>query len=371
MDDIHQIAALLDQVHALAAAINDKVEQLNSARAQAAADRDLATKGLGTLGDALTEAQRKIDALTLSRDLERARGDTLHDTISGHILALGNMRLSAIAAGLVEVEVCGGCGGAAPCPHHSFRREKRFVNKRAEEHCSERDRLNLENFHLREKLTSLEAGRDTAVVMLSEKIADFDKHLHTCPPNVCREGHPEIRYAHTEDSLECPLCHALDDFKALSALYDRFFNKRSKEVLSGEAGELTFRRLQEEQKPWIEHNFPGRPGYIPLLGAVEELGELAHAHIKREQGIRGPIDELIAAAKDAVADTVIFLSDYCTSRGFDLQALMEETWAKVKLRDWKADPVTGGSGELSRRQEDELSAQREKERYTGGTHADH
>lgn len=41
------------------------------------------------------------------------------------------------------------------------------------------------------------------------------------------------------------------------------------------------RKLQEEQKPWVKHNFGDRPSWMPLLGAVEELGELAHAHLKK------------------------------------------------------------------------------------------
>ena len=43
---------------------------------------------------------------------------------------------------------------------------------------------------------------------------------------------------------------------------------------------LTFRRLQDEQRPWVEHNFAGREPWKPLVGAMEELGELAHAHLK-------------------------------------------------------------------------------------------
>lgn len=113
--------------------------------------------------------------------------------------------------------------------------------------------------------------------------------------------------------------------------------------LATERARLTFRRLQDEQKPWVAHNFAGRHDYFPLLGAVEELGELAHAHLKQAQGIRGTPAELEALAQDAIADIVIFLSDYCTARGFDFQALMEETWAKVKQRDWKADPLNGCS----------------------------
>lgn len=101
-------------------------------------------------------------------------------------------------------------------------------------------------------------------------------------------------------------------------------------------GDLTFRALQDQQRPWVKHNFGDRPAYYPLLGAVEELGELAHAHLKQEQGIRTTEDHE-ANAKDAVADTIIFLADYCSSRGWDLQEIVEVTWADVRKRDWKAD----------------------------------
>ncbi len=69
--------------------------------------------------------------------------------------------------------------------------------------------------------------------------------------------------------------------------------------------EITLRKLQEEQKPWVIHNFGDRPSWMPLLGLMEELGELAHAHLKEAQGIRLE-ENHIENAKDAVADIVIF-----------------------------------------------------------------
>ena len=103
--------------------------------------------------------------------------------------------------------------------------------------------------------------------------------------------------------------------------------------------EMTFRSLQEEQRAWARHNFPDQAAYMSLLGAVEELGELAHAHLKQEQGIRGTAAEHEEKAKDAVADVVIFLSDYCSKRGFEFQAIIEKTWAEVKKRDWRKNPL--------------------------------
>lgn len=103
--------------------------------------------------------------------------------------------------------------------------------------------------------------------------------------------------------------------------------------------DLTLRQLQEEQRPWQKHNFPTRKPYFPLLGVVEEIGELAHAHLKAEQGIRGTKEELDAKAKDAVGDAIVFLTDYCSACGYDIQEIIEEVWAEVKQRDWKANPT--------------------------------
>jgi len=104
---------------------------------------------------------------------------------------------------------------------------------------------------------------------------------------------------------------------------------------------MTFADLQAAQAPWVAHNFPGRESFYPLLGAVEELGELAHAHLKALQGIRGTPEEHAAAAQDAVGDAVIFLADYCTARGWDFQEVVERTWAEVRLRDFRVYPKNG------------------------------
>lgn len=103
---------------------------------------------------------------------------------------------------------------------------------------------------------------------------------------------------------------------------------------------LTLRRLQSQMKRWQGHNFPDRPSYQPLLGAVEELGELAHAHIKSEQGIRTGEDHE-SAKMDAVADVVIFLADYCNAEGIDFQDALDCTWEMVSKRDWQAYPENG------------------------------
>lgn len=180
---------------------------------------------------------------------------------------------------------------------------------------------------------------------------------------------------------------------------------------------MTFKQLQAEVGEWSRYNFPDSTPRDPYEGVIEELGELAHARLKGRQGIRGTAVEHEAAEKDALADLLIFMTNYCdragidlenevvaeltlsgipiddrslatihealrheewhsddndafdavilsvlpfhsfrhcigelatevisyaVTRGFDLAAILEETWARVKLRDWRRDPVAAG-----------------------------
>jgi len=104
--------------------------------------------------------------------------------------------------------------------------------------------------------------------------------------------------------------------------------------------DLTFRMLQAQQRPWVRHNFGDRPAHHPLLGVQEEVGELAHAHLKMEQGIRAN-ESHDEDAKDAVGDIVIFLADYCEARGWSFQDIVEFVWEGVRMRDWIKYPENG------------------------------
>jgi len=105
-------------------------------------------------------------------------------------------------------------------------------------------------------------------------------------------------------------------------------------------GMVTLRQLQREQADWSVKNFGLHDGWEPLLGVAEEVGELCHAHLKAHQGIR--TDENHKMAKvDAVGDILVYLADYCTQEGIDLEQAVSETWRKVQQRDWKRDPVSG------------------------------
>lgn len=102
-------------------------------------------------------------------------------------------------------------------------------------------------------------------------------------------------------------------------------------------------KFQREHKEWVDHNFPAQRSHQPLLGIVEEVGELAHAQLKGEQEIRHSNQEIWDAKVDAVGDIVIYLASYCNAAGIDLNAAVSMTWYKVQKRDWIADPQGAGN----------------------------
>lgn len=104
---------------------------------------------------------------------------------------------------------------------------------------------------------------------------------------------------------------------------------------------ITLGQLQAQLRPWQERNFPDRPKYQPVLGVVEEVGELAHALLKWEQAIRGTPDQHEAAAKDAIGDIVVFMADVCNAYGWDFEQCVADSWAIASRRDWVDHRATG------------------------------
>jgi len=106
---------------------------------------------------------------------------------------------------------------------------------------------------------------------------------------------------------------------------------------------LDVRKFQEEVIVWADKNFSAQLEYWkPMLGVVEEVGELAHALLKMEQGIRGTEAELTDQAMDAIGDTIVYMAHLCGRRGWNLEEIIKVTWARVSKRDWKKDPKSGG-----------------------------
>jgi NTP pyrophosphatase (non-canonical NTP hydrolase) len=100
--------------------------------------------------------------------------------------------------------------------------------------------------------------------------------------------------------------------------------------------------LQDEHRDWVQHNFPNQPSYQPLLGIAEEVGELCHAHLKQEQGIRSMLPATSVQLKeDALGDIFIYMMSYANAEGLDLQRCIWRAWHEVSERDWVKYPSTG------------------------------
>ena len=104
---------------------------------------------------------------------------------------------------------------------------------------------------------------------------------------------------------------------------------------------IDFPKFLYEVETWQKRNFPNASPYQPLLGALEELGELAHAHLKMDQNIRGTFIQHFNAKKDAVGDVIIYLIHYCLLNGFQITDAMDEAWSIVRQRNWQENPLTG------------------------------
>lgn len=100
------------------------------------------------------------------------------------------------------------------------------------------------------------------------------------------------------------------------------------------------KKFQHQIGKWSKKNFGDQPSYLPLLGAVEELGELAHHHLKEEQGIRTTENHKMGKL-DAVGDIIIYLTDYCEREGLEITEAIIIAMTEVMRRNWVKNKETG------------------------------
>ena len=180
-----------------------------------------------------------------------------------------------------------------------------------------------------------------------------------------------------DESCSLPNCELCADAKTPYS-YEVALKKVEEEAAKDEHEPLTLPAVQRRMKEWAEYNFPlkvtpehrriaqeffnaserksaveivtslayllaAREGrnHRPLIGAVEEIGELCHAHLKNEQGIRGTPEEHRSAKMDAIGDTLIYLLDYCNKEGFCMEECLELAMEETSSRDWIRFPKNG------------------------------
>lgn len=98
---------------------------------------------------------------------------------------------------------------------------------------------------------------------------------------------------------------------------------------------ITMSRLVYLDGPEALPASSARPSLPPLLGMIEEVGELVRASVYLDD----KEDQI-----DAVGDIVLYLMDYCNKVGIDFEDAVRTTAEKVHARDWVKNPVNGEVG---------------------------
>ena len=97
---------------------------------------------------------------------------------------------------------------------------------------------------------------------------------------------------------------------------------------------MDLEHLEAEHRVWHSENFGlHQPAWPSLLGVSEEVGELCHAFLKRHEGLRSEEDH-DAAIRDAIGDIVIYLLGFCKREEISFSECLEETWERVKQRNY-------------------------------------
>jgi len=98
------------------------------------------------------------------------------------------------------------------------------------------------------------------------------------------------------------------------------------------------RVLQARLKNWEQEQMTSST-LITTLGIVGEIGELAHAVVKYQQGVRGITGKkLREIAEDALVDALIFILATATHLDIDLQDALNKISEKVLARNWREWP---------------------------------
>lgn len=84
-----------------------------------------------------------------------------------------------------------------------------------------------------------------------------------------------------------------------------------------------------------------RIGGTAIEALAIAVGQLAHAHLKSRQGIRGSAEERMNKVRRAVEQLHETIHAACIMHGLTIEETIAITWAEVSKRDWRAAPVTG------------------------------
>lgn len=155
---------------------------------------------------------------------------------------------------------------------------------------------------------------------------DAIKYLRDCAKERLYQIDDRVRTAGMTPALQEALAHAKDELQQADVALAEL---RAAALPPPPA--LTPAQLQTEHRLWAAALFGAVPAYRPLLGLIEELGELLEA-----------IDAWdVPKIKDALADATIFIAGYCTQRGWDFAGIFpaEPRYSVLPSKDVKESAV--------------------------------
>lgn len=119
-----------------------------------------------------------------------------------------------------------------------------------------------------------------------------------------------------------------------------------------------FATLQEEVHEWSTDNFADQPSHYPFLGTGEEAGELADDVSFDES----PTEEEL----DAVGDILVYLADFCSRAGLDLQKAYEDAESDETRHDGFWREWAAARGEMERSLLKRLQGIDDSDKYADG-----
>ena len=97
-----------------------------------------------------------------------------------------------------------------------------------------------------------------------------------------------------------------------------------------------WQKIQDEQRPWVKHNFGGGRHWMPFMGMAEEIGELIDAKSD---------EDFI----DAVGDITIYALDFMSERGISVTEVLacDARQLPIITTSWKKQRLMSHFGKLA------------------------
>jgi len=97
-------------------------------------------------------------------------------------------------------------------------------------------------------------------------------------------------------------------------------------------GQVSTALMSDSEITQVLYQIPENFKVAPLLGVVEETGEMVTAVMDMNR----PAD-----VEDAIGDLMVFLLNLCDVSGYDGDSALKGVWNKVRQRDWKKNKENG------------------------------